>query len=572
MKDKLLDIIKNNVKNYSKMIKNSPEMSAWVMENSLVQSEIFAEMIYSSINQISNVCENGKIKNFESFKTGYIGCGPASICACSREKVSNSVKKAKKLVTKEQQEAANKKRDITNIEKYGIACVAQLEENRQKFRDYYADPVKVAEVNEKLRNTYIEKYGVKNPAHVPEILAKRIATILTRYNVTNISQIPATKAKLAARMEEYKLNGHLLKKGYERFSKSIEEKYNIRLTTPQEEYLGSISKQVFSFTCLTCNDSFSQRFHYWRPPKCQICNPKVAHYTSGEEQDVYDYIVNELGITGGHQSDKSIINPFELDMVFPSHKIAIEYCGLYWHCEASSGKDKKYHAEKMKLTNQRGYRLITIFSDEWNFKKDIVKSKLKNIFGRTTVKHHARKLVVKELVQKESKEFLNKNHLQGHSTAKINLGLCTQAGQLVALMSFSNGRAALNTSVKASEYELVRFVTNGDSIVGGAGKLLKHFIKTYNPTRIISYADLRWSEGDLYKTLGFEERTKPTIGYWYVSDYEKREHRFNFTKKTLVKEGADIRLTEWEIMQELGYDRIWDCGHQKYIMEIPGQP
>jgi len=49
-----------------------------------------------------------------------------------------------------------------------------------------------------------------------------------------------------------------------------------------------------------------------------------------------------------------------------------------------------------------------------------------------------------------------------------------------------------------------------------------------------------------------------------MKNYGVRLHRFNFPKHKLVKMGHDSNLTEWEIMQTLGYDRIWDCGHLKF--------
>lgn len=53
-----------------------------------------------------------------------------------------------------------------------------------------------------------------------------------------------------------------------------------------------------------------------------------------------------------------------------------------------------------------------------------------------------------------------------------------------------------------------------------------------------------------------------------IADNCLREHRYNFTKSRLVEAGASDESTEWEIMQNLGYDRIWDCGHQKYVMVL----
>jgi hypothetical protein len=36
----------------------------------------------------------------------------------------------------------------------------------------------------------------------------------------------------------------------------------------------------------------------------------------------------------------------------------------------------------------------------------------------------------------------------------------------------------------------------------------------------------------------------------------------------MLFENSDSTKTEWEFLQEKGYDRIWDCGQQKFIMEV----
>ena len=58
--------------------------------------------------------------------------------------------------------------------------------------------------------------------------------------------------------------------------------------------------------------------------------------------------------------------------------------------------------------------------------------------------------------------------------------------------------------MEESGYNLSRFCNKlGYNVIGGASKLLNHFIKTYKATRIVSYADKDWSIGSLYYTLGF---------------------------------------------------------------------
>jgi hypothetical protein len=75
---------------------------------------------------------------------------------------------------------------------------------------------------------------------------------------------------------------------------------------------------------------------------------------------------------------------------------------------------------------------------------------------------------------------------------------------------------------------------------------------------IISYSDNRWFNGNMYHLLGFKKMSE-TIGYFYTN-YKHRFNRMNFQKHKLVREGFDASLTEWEIMQQRGFDRVWDCG------------
>lgn len=52
----------------------------------------------------------------------------------------------------------------------------------------------------------------------------------------------------------------------------------------------------------------------------------------------------------------------------------------------------------------------------------------------------------------------------------------------------------------------------------------------------------------------------------YVKDYQIRFHKLSLNKKNLQKlyKDIDVTQTEWTILQNLGYDRIWDCGKIKW--------
>jgi hypothetical protein len=103
---------------------------------------------------------------------------------------------------------------------------------------------------------------------------------------------------------------------------------------------------------------------------------------------------------------------------------------------------------------------------------------------------------------------------------------------------------------------------------------LKYFIKNYHPSKIETYSDIRWSgvnpENTVYFKNGFIFQHQTPPNYWYINkeNYLNRFHRFTYRKDVLIKEGFDKNKTEWEIMQEKNYDRIWDCGSLKFIIEI----
>jgi hypothetical protein len=279
------------------------------------------------------------------------------------------------------------------------------------------------------------------------------------------------------------------------------------------------------------------------------------------EKEVVDFITS-LNINY-FENDRKILNNKELDIYIPSHNLAIEYNGIYWHSELY--KDKNYHLNKTIECEKQGIQLIHIFEDEWLYKQDIVKSRLMNLLGLTPNKIYGRKTIIREVSPKDSKVFLDKNHIQGNVNSSIKLGLYYN-DELVSLITFGKGRIMMGNGT--NQYELLRFCNKlNTSVIGGADKLFKYFIKTYNPIEIISYADRRWSQGDLYEKLGFTFVHDSKPNYFYIVN-KKREYRFKYRKDVLVKEGYDQSKSEKQIMLDRGIYRIYDSGNKKYIFKV----
>jgi len=288
--------------------------------------------------------------------------------------------------------------------------------------------------------------------------------------------------------------------------------------------------------------------------------PKCANIGPSKSEVEINCFINSLNLKT-ETSNRTILNGQELDIFIPSHNLAIEFDGLYFHSEKF--RDKNYHLNKTIECENKNIKLIHIFEDEWIFKKDIVKSRLKNILGLTTSKIYGRQTIIKEIDNKLAKQFLNNNHLQGYTNSLIKLGLFYN-NELVSVMLFNKPRKGIGGSFDG--YELSRFANKMNyNVIGGASKLLKYFINIYKPKEIRSYADRRWSDGSLYETLGFELTHINRPNYWYIINKQIREHRFNFRKEKLQKQGFDtINKTEHEIMLKRGIYRIYDCGTLSY--------
>ena len=339
--------------------------------------------------------------------------------------------------------------------------------------------------------------------------------------------------------------------------KSICEKYRY---TYIDRILGRRGGSVIKFIC---NNGHIQekRLDSFRCGSygCYECSKSVS---SGEAE-----LGNFIELLGLDiiRSDRSIIAPLELDIVIPSKKIAIEFCGLYWHSELN-GKSRNYHLNKLKKCNESGYRLITIFEDEWVVKQDIVKMRLSNILWQSDDVVYARKCHIAEISPEDARWFVNKYHIQGYTGSSVKLGAYYD-NRLVAVMTFSKPSISKGRKDQSSEgvFELSRFCSS-TRVIGIAGKLLKYFQNKYEVKSIYSFADRRWSHGNLYAVLGFKLMSYTKPNYFYFKDNKKRYHRFNFRKSELSKklDIFDADKTEVQNMVINGWNRIFDCGNILY--------
>ena len=265
-------------------------------------------------------------------------------------------------------------------------------------------------------------------------------------------------------------------------------------------------------------------------------------------------------------SDRTVVFPQELDIIIPYKNIAIEINGNYWHSETF--KTKTYHIDKTLACSNKNIQLLQFWEHEINNNFKLVSSMIMAKLGQSKNRIFARKCVIKVISSADAKSFEDYNHLQGACIAKIKLGLFYN-NDLVSLMTFSKPRFNKNY-----EWELIRFCNKiNNSVVGGASKLFKYFIKNYTQEndKIISYANLRISNGNLYEALGFTKIGLTPPNYFYFGNkgilqrYQAQKHKL---EKLLGSDNFDENLTEHKNMHNNKYYRVYDCGNLVFEYNI----
>ena len=425
-----------------------------------------------------------------------------------------------------------KKRKNTTERKHGDERYNNPEKMQQTKLERYGD--KGYHNIEKMKKTMITKYGVEFPSSSKEILEKR--------------------EKLRNERMSSKVNDWL-------------ERFDLKLI---EVYDGAHTRA--NFICLKCNNIFESSWNEIQQGRiCQKCRPIDLNILTMPQKDILSF-VRSLGFERILVNDRTIISPWELDIVVEDVKVAIEYCGFYYHSDKMIEETRKtlkdpteYHFMKRLMTMKKGYRLVTIFEDEWKENRDILFSRLKQILGKNSgEKIHARKCIIKPISGKIKNEFLKKYHLLGDDKSTIKLGAFYKK-DLVGVMTFSYGRPSKGSKKTDGVMELNRFCTKFDCVIPGlASKLLAFYKRNYEWNEIFSYADLRWSNGDMYRKIGFKSDEKITLDYWYIDiNSVKRLHRYPFRKT----KDEPREIPEWILRRCQGLLRIFGCGILKFTLK-----
>lgn len=329
------------------------------------------------------------------------------------------------------------------------------------------------------------------------------------------------------------------------------------------EYINNNSKLL-----LMCPNGHEWRttFHRFKSgARCMTCYTQ-NNYVSKPEQAVRDYFEENHPDLHIIYNDRSVITPKELDLYFPESNTAVEICGLYWHCERTD-TPKNYHYNKMMACFDKGVRLITVFEDEIYDNFDIVISKILQAIGKTEKIIYAEECSVECISTSEANKFFVNNHLQGGFPAEKVWALVYN-DEIVSACSV--GESTMKYISTRNVLELQRLCDLiGTHVVGGVSKLflrVKKYTLKEKYGKIVTHCDMRYANifSTVYEKLGFslESTTRYSLHYFRRG---KRHRSFSIRK---TKEERLIDELNYELRQEKGYDKIWDCGYRIYTYEL----
>jgi len=579
---------------YKWLLKHYPKVVENIIKHSVHLDIPFTQKVFHYVHNLHEIpkclnCDNNAI--FTS-KTGshyskYCSVNCSNKCNLKKERIATVNKKKYGHECSLLNDLVIVKTKETKLERYGDENYLNEAKRRKTKLERYGDEYYVN--HEQTVKTNLERYCVKSTLELEEVKHKSDNTKIIKYNDVNYNnRKKSRKTKLDRYGDENYCNREkskvtcFEKYGVDHYSKTEESKINIRDT----HYSNSENKwhkllnigendikflnddiEIFNYCkehhkFIIGKKSFYNRINN-SIPLCTECYP-INKFSSTIELELIKEVrlFYDGKIING---DRSCLNGGEIDVYFPEFKLGIEINGLYWHSELFKKND--YHKIKTDLAIKNNIQLLQIFDDEWISKKNIILSMLKYKLKGIKNRIYARKCEIRIVDSVASKPFLINNHIQGNNRSKIKIGLYHD-NELVSLMTFETTRNGISKT--PNSFLLSRFCNKTNHIViGSADKLLKYFIREFKPSEIITFADKRYSYGDLYFKLGFE-KVRDVAESYYIFHKNKyiREHRFNYRKQILIKMGFDSNKTEREILKENNFLKIYDSGKIKFRMIV----
>lgn len=447
---------------------------------------------------------------------------------------------------------AERKRQETNLKKFGVPNYAQTQKHRdsvharagtQAAKDAYKKGVETLLKNHGVTSNYfMEGHADKMIAasQTPEALKKKEKTMLERHGVTNFIEIPEHQEKMTAAAA--KVN-----------HSTMRSKVNNEIAERLREAGLEVEQEV--------------NIHgNWIDFKCT--NPKTG-------QSIFvDY------------------NPAI------SHNQDVNFAYVIWKDESKKSKPnrpKNYHVDRAKLIREEGSELINWFS---YYDRRKMTRFIANKCGIFKHEVNAKNCEIKKLKLNDEivQEFLLYNQIQlWPQKGNIIYGLFNDE-ELVYLLCVRKGTkrnySKANSGLTKSSLEILWICSKlNTKIISGLKILIDNLITDYSPDSIVAVAPHDLGEWEEYNALGFTESGIQVPNHYWVSlnrnstlipvnklkdadDYLKDnvrnyikvgENEKDFIERGGLEKYGKFPLTKEEIMLANRFARLYDAGDKFFV-------
>lgn len=340
---------------------------------------------------------------------------------------------------------------------------------------------------------------------------------------------------------------------HDKIFQTVQKRYGVSNVAKIE----SVKKKSLETLSKTCREKYGIMW------PCQLpqCNNAIG--SKGMHTKPNDSFASLLSSHGLAFEREYVIAKTKYRYDFKVGDTLVEIDPTPWHNSTFSPtgaiRGKEYHANKSKTAFDNGFHCIHLF--DWDDKNKAI------YLLRDTQSIGARKCLLKEVSKQDAIDFINKHHMQDYARDKVRLGLYL-GDELVSIMTFGKPRYNRNY-----EWEIIRYCSS-KKIIGGAQKLFTHFIKSYNPSSIITYCDKSKFSGGTYERLGFSLlRSGSPSKHWYnmqtgehYTDNLIRQQGFSRVVNHRDAKDDDLPTSDNnELMVEHGFVEVWDCGQDTYV-------
>lgn len=473
--------------------------------------------------------------------------------------------------------------DYCSVQCAAYGCV---DKRRQTCEDRYGvhSPAQAPAIMQKMQQTCEDRYGTRCYLTSNDGLVKAAQTVQARYGADRISRTQhwrsktsATKAlRWGADNTVFGANSKINEGARETLSRSIGEPWPNdwsfqQLTAWKASHTSVCTKAAdrgFSVEAIdNTNRIVSARHQCGRAGqwsigngmlRCSDCDPiKYSRFEQGIAQ-----FLNSLGVSF-ERNDRKKIAPLELDFFIPSHNLAIECNGDYWHSYSSpeSAQDRGRHLRKLEICEAAGIRLIQIKEHLWHHRQPQIEAIIQSALGNNSTVF-ARKCSLQDVPLKQARAFCEKFHVQGAVGGQFALGLY-HGRELVQVAIFGKPRFRQQ---KDKDLELLRLCTlPGRSIVGGVSKILSAAVVKTEKS-VVTYIDRMLFNGAAFAKISRQlQPTKPSYEWIYRAQVLTRFQTQKGRLSRVLGEQFDPNLSEHANMFAARAARLWDCGNHVFI-------